>query len=59
MRVRKRHYRKPVPQEAIIQMRELRELGKSYGEIAQRIFERFGLSYTATRIRNIIQKGGN
>jgi hypothetical protein len=57
IRVRVRHYRKSVPQDAIIQMRELRELGKSYGEIAQRVFERFGLSYAATRIRNLIHKG--
>lgn len=59
IRIRIRHYRKSVPQEAIIQMRELRELGNSYGEIAQRIFERFGLSYSATRIQNLIQNGGN
>jgi hypothetical protein len=56
MRVRKEENPKFIPKEVIIEVHRLNRLGLSKGEIAERIFDKFRVSYDKRRIYYILKK---
>jgi hypothetical protein len=51
LEARKETSRRPIPEEVVQRMVELRRLGKSYGETAEIIYEEYNRSYSKSSIR--------
>ena len=56
LRGREKQKRSSVPKEVAAQMLDLREHGKSYGEIAEMVFDRHGLSYAISTVIAAVRK---